>query len=146
MIVGHLKVRDQSVQIVDTPGLLDRPMAKRNAIELEAIAALKYLAHVIIFMIDPSEACGWPLHEQIALYEDIRRMFPLVPMPVVFNKVDITPPDRLEIARERFPDAFEIVALHGIGVDKLMQAAVDEVDLKSAKESIDEYLESLDRG
>ena len=145
VIVGHLKVRDQSVQIVDTPGLLDRPMAKRNAIELEAIAALKYLAHVIIFMVDPSEACGWPLQEQIALYEDIRRMFPLVPMPVVFNKIDITPPDRLDIAREKFPDAFEIVALQGIGVDKLLQAAVDEVDLKSAKESIDEYLASLDR-
>jgi len=145
VIVGHLKIRDQSVQIVDTPGLLDRPMAKRNAIELEAIAALKYLAHVIIFMVDPSEACGWPLQEQIALYEDIRRMFPLVPMPVVFNKIDITPPDRLDIARERFPDAFEIVALQGIGVDKLLQTAVDEVDLKSAKESIDEYLASLDR-
>ena len=72
-------------------------------------------------------------------------MFPLVPMPVVFNKIDITPPDRLDIAREKFPDAFEIVALQGIGVDKLLQAAVDEVDLKSAKESIDEYLASLDR-
>ncbi len=145
VIVGHLKVRDQNVQIVDTPGLLDRPMAKRNQIELEAIAALKYLAHVIIFMIDPSEACGWPLYEQIGLYEEIRRMFPLVPMPVVFNKIDITPPEKLEEARQKIPDAFEIIALEGKGVDELMQSAVEEVDLKPSQESIDEYLASLAR-
>ncbi len=146
VIVGHLKVREHSVQIVDTPGLLDRPMSKRNKIELEAIAALKYLAHVIIFMIDPSEACGWPLNEQIALYDEIRRMFPLVPTPVVFNKIDITPSDRLEEARRRIPDAFEIIAVEGIGVDELMLAAVDEVDLAPTKEAIDEYLSSLSRG
>jgi nucleolar GTP-binding protein len=33
VIIGHLRVDNHSVQIVDTPGILDRPMAKRNEIE-----------------------------------------------------------------------------------------------------------------
>jgi nucleolar GTP-binding protein len=143
VIVGHLKIDNQSVQIVDTPGLLDRPMSKRNEIELQAIAALKYLAHVIIFMIDPSEACGWPLNEQFQLYEEIRRMFPLVPMPVTFNKVDITPPENLTAARAKVPDAHEIVAIEGTGVAELMRLAVGEVDLTSIKEQVEEYVASL---
>jgi nucleolar GTP-binding protein len=146
VIIGHLRVNDHSVQIVDTPGILDRPMAKRNEIEREAIAALKYLAHVIIFMIDPSEACGWTLQEQINLLEEVRRMFPLNPILTVFNKVDITPPDRLEQAQKLLPEAHNIVATEGTGVDELMKLAVEEVDVISLQESVEEYVDSLTRG
>ena len=34
VIIGHLRVDNHSVQIVDTPGILDRPMAKRNEMVL----------------------------------------------------------------------------------------------------------------
>ncbi len=130
VIVGHLFVEDRPVQVVDTPGILDRPMSKRNDIERAAIAALKYLAHVIIFMFDPSEACGWSMNEQINLYNEVRRMFPLNPILVVFNKVDITPPDRLEDARRRIPDAIEIVAAEGKGVSELIELALDAIDIE----------------
>lgn len=143
VIIGHLRVDNHSVQIVDTPGILDRPMAQRNEIEREAIAALKYLAHVIIFMIDPSEACGWTFEEQLNLLSEVQKMFAVNPLLIVLNKVDITPPDKLTAARERLPNCHEIVALEGIGVDKLMRDAVDEVDLVSLEESVDDYLSSL---
>jgi nucleolar GTP-binding protein len=143
VIIGHLRIRDNSVQVVDTPGVLDRPMAERNEIEREAIAALKYLAHVIIFMIDPSETCGWTLEQQLNLLKEVRRMFPLNPLLVVLNKVDITPPEQLGKARAEVPDAYEIIATTGEGVEKLMNDAVDEVDLKSMEESVKEYLSSL---
>lgn len=143
VIVGHLTVENQTVQIVDTPGILDRPMSKRNEIEREAIAALKYLAHVIIFMVDPSEACGWTLNEQINLYNEVRRMFVLNPLLSVINKVDITPPDKLEIARSKLPGAFEIVATEGIGVQELMVRAVEEVDLTTLQEAVDEFVSDL---
>jgi nucleolar GTP-binding protein len=146
VIVGHLTVDNHRVQIVDTPGILDRPMSKRNKIEREAIAALKYLANVIIFLIDPSEACGWSLEEQFNLYDEVHRMFPVNPLLVVFNKVDITPPDRLEIAKARMPDAHEIIAIEGHGVTELMKIALEEVDLSSLQDSIDEYLSSLTKG
>ncbi len=145
VIIGHLKIRDQSIQIVDTPGILDRPMAKRNEIEREAIAALKYLAHVIVFLIDPSEACGWTLADQLNLLNEVRKMFPINPLLIALNKIDITPPDRLEIARQKIPDAYEIVAVTREGVERLLEDAVTEVDLTSLEEAVTEYLSSLQR-
>jgi len=143
LIIGHLKVGNQNVQIVDTPGILDRPMSERNEIELQAVAALKYLANVIIFMIDPSETCGWTFNQQLNLLTEVRRMFPLNPLLVALNKVDITPDSQLEIARARLPNAYEIVAINQIGIDQLLQDALEEVDLKSMQESIDDYLKTL---
>ena len=143
VIIGHLRVDNHSVQIVDTPGILDRPMAQRNEIEREAIAALKYLAHVIIFMIDPSEACGWSFEQQLNLLSEVRKMFALNPLLIVLNKVDITPPEKLEIARKQLPDSHEIIAIEGVGIEKLMIDAVEEVDLAPLQESVDDYLSSL---
>ncbi len=55
IIVGHVKLfGDFSVQVLDTPGLLDRPLSERNKIELQTILALRHLAHVIIMIIDPT--------------------------------------------------------------------------------------------
>jgi nucleolar GTP-binding protein len=143
VIIGHLRVDNHSVQIVDTPGILDRPMAQRNEIELEAIVALKYLAHVIIFMIDPSEACGWTFEQQLNLLAEVQKMFPMNPLLIVLNKVDITPPEKLAIAREKLPDSHEIIAIEGDGVEKLMRDAVEEVDLTPLQESVDDYLSSI---
>jgi nucleolar GTP-binding protein len=143
VIIGHLKVEDHRVQIVDTPGVLDRPMSKRNDIERQAITALKYLAHVIVFMVDPSEACGWSIEEQLNLLNEVKRMFPLIPLLVAVNKVDITPPDNLEAIRKRLPGAYEIVATMGTGVEKLLKDAVDEVDLAPMQDAVDEYVASL---
>ena len=145
VIIGHLRVDNHSVQIVDTPGILDRPMAQRNEIEREAIAALKYLAHVIIFMVDPSEACGWTFEEQLNLLTEVQKMFAMNPILIVINKVDITPPDKLKAARERLPNSHEIIAIEGVGVENLMRDAVEEVDLVPLQESVDDYLSSLSR-
>ena len=145
VIIGHLRVDNHSVQIVDTPGILDRPMAQRNEIEREAIAALKYLAHVIIFMIDPSEACGWTFDQQLNLLAEVQKMFPMNPILIVLNKVDITQPEKLAEARERLPESHEIIAVEGIGVEKLMRDAVEEVDLTPLQETVDDYLASLQK-
>jgi len=145
VIVGHLTVENHSVQIVDTPGILDRPMAERNEIERAAIAALKYLAHVIIFMVDPSEACGWSIDEQVNLYNEVHRMFPLNPLLVVFNKIDIAPPEHLKAARIKLQPSHEIIASEGVGIDGLMRDAVEAVDLTSLQESVDAYVSSLSK-
>jgi nucleolar GTP-binding protein len=146
VIVGHLRVDNHSVQIVDTPGILDRPMAQRNEIEREAIAALKYLAHVIIFMVDPSEACGWTFDQQLNLLAEVRKMFPMNPILIAINKVDLTQPEKLAVAREKLPESHEIIAIEGIGVEKLMRDAVEEVDLTPLQETVDDYLASLSKG
>ena len=143
VIIGHLKVDNQSVQIVDTPGILDRPMRQRNEIELQAITALKYLARVIIFILDPSETCGWTLNQQRALLDEVRKMFPLTPLLIALNKIDITPTDQLDSVRLTFPNAYEIIATDSIGVEDLLRDAVDEIDLKTMDESVNDYLKSL---
>ncbi|MHA1637470.1 MAG: NOG1 family protein [Candidatus Thorarchaeota archaeon] len=143
IIIGHLKIDTHSVQIVDTPGILDRPMSERNEIERQAITALKYLSHVIIFMIDPSEACGWSLDDQINLYREVRRMFPILPILVALNKMDIAPEEKKIYAKKQFPESYEIIAIDGTGVQELLKDAIDEVDLTPLQDSVDAYVASL---
>ncbi|MFX0133779.1 MAG: GTPase, partial [Candidatus Hodarchaeota archaeon] len=52
--IGYTTFKNKRFQVLDTPGLLDRELLKRNKIELQAIIALKYLAEKIAFIIDPS--------------------------------------------------------------------------------------------
>jgi nucleolar GTP-binding protein len=56
--VGHYHGTDKFkfliCQVIDTPGLLDRPISKRNDIEKKAIAALQTLPNIIIYLIDPT--------------------------------------------------------------------------------------------
>ncbi len=96
-------------QYIDTPGLLDRPLAKRNAIERQAILALKHLATLIVFVIDPTEACGYPIPDQRHLLEEIKKAFAL-PVIVVSNKID---------TGATFKNAIEVSAKEGTGIDKL---------------------------
>ncbi|MHA1342072.1 MAG: NOG1 family protein [Promethearchaeota archaeon] len=79
-------------QIIDTPGILDRPMSKRNVIEKQAILALRTISNIIIFMIDPTLSCGYPIESQIALFKEIKENFIdyiRVPWLILINKIDI---------------------------------------------------------
>ena len=76
-------------QIIDTPGLLDRPFEKRNDIEKQAIAALRYLADIILFVLDPSETCGYSLKEQKNLLTELKKMFKEQTFIIIENKSDI---------------------------------------------------------
>ncbi|NMC76702.1 MAG: GTP-binding protein, partial [Candidatus Methanofastidiosa archaeon] len=48
--VSSFEYNRRKIQVVDTPGLLDREFKDRNPIELQAISALKYLAKLILFI------------------------------------------------------------------------------------------------
>jgi len=86
--VGHFVRNHTKYQAVDTPGLLDRPLAQRNEIELQAIAALRHLRGVILYILDPSEHCGFSLEDQLNLLVDIKSWLKL-PVLVVANKKDL---------------------------------------------------------
>ncbi|MHA1831099.1 MAG: NOG1 family protein, partial [Candidatus Helarchaeota archaeon] len=89
IIVGKFKKENINIQIIDSPGLLDRPLSKRNRIEMQAILALRYLAKSIIFMIDPSETCGYPLTDQISLFNNLIQTFVEIPFIIIQNKIDL---------------------------------------------------------
>lgn len=87
--LGHFERGVRRYQILDTPGLLDRPMEARNRIERQAIAALAHLADVVLFLLDPSETCGYPLADQLRLLESVRTAFADTPIVVVAAKADL---------------------------------------------------------
>lgn len=95
--VGHIthtiKYETKQYQIIDTPGLLDRPLSKRNNIEKQAIAALRHLADLIVFLFDPSETSGYHMNDQKMMLENIKKLFHDVPFIIVENKADITKTD-----------------------------------------------------
>ncbi len=90
VIVGHIQCADQRYQIIDLPGLLDRPLNKRNPIELQAIAALKHLGDVVLFIVDPTVSSGYDLAEQLHLLDELRLEI-MLPFVVAVNKADILP-------------------------------------------------------
>jgi nucleolar GTP-binding protein len=90
--VGHFFHRRLQHQLVDTPGLLDRPMIKRNAIEKQAIAALENIGSLVLFLLDESEHCGTPMEEQMNLLEEIKGLLPETDLLVVTSKADLLTP------------------------------------------------------
>jgi nucleolar GTP-binding protein len=88
VIVGHRVDGRKRMQFIDTPGVLDRLPEERNPIERQAMAAITNIADVILFIIDPSEHCGFPLEDQMKLYEEITSTID-IPVIAVANKSDI---------------------------------------------------------
>jgi nucleolar GTP-binding protein len=68
IMIGYKKVRYDEYQIIDSPGILDRPMSERNHVELQAILAIKHLADIVLFLIDPQA----DLQPQMNLLAEIR--------------------------------------------------------------------------
>ncbi|MFB6082233.1 MAG: NOG1 family protein [Halanaeroarchaeum sp.] len=87
--VGHAERDHVRYQLVDTPGLLDRPADERNDIERQAVSALTHLADVVLFVYDASETCGYDLDAQRALHEEVTETFD-VPIVTVCNKADLS--------------------------------------------------------
>ena len=131
VVVGHMEVKGRTVQVVDTPGLLDRPLGERNRVELRAIAALRHLRGVVVFMFDPTETCGFPLDYQVRVYRDVADLLSGVPRVLVSNKVDITGPAMASRLLERLGDerreVLFISALRGTNVDHLVEEAVSRL-------------------
>jgi nucleolar GTP-binding protein len=87
--VGHLTRDRIRYQLVDTPGLLDRPEAERNDIEEQAVSALVHAADAVLVLVDASETCGYQLDAQLALRDAIEARFE-VPVLTVCNKADLS--------------------------------------------------------
>lgn len=129
--IGHLERNWKKIQIIDTPGLLDRPILDMNDIELNAMVALEHLADIILFIIDPSETCGYPLESQYHLSEEIKRIFN-IPMIYLFNKIDV-PLNKnndnsfLNKYIDRIDDYLFVSAYNGKGIDEII-AVLEKVE------------------
>jgi nucleolar GTP-binding protein len=142
LFVGHMDHRMLRWQVVDTPGILDRPLEERNTIEMQAITALAHLQCCVLYFLDVSEQCGYPMEQQLALFESIRPLFAGKQVVMVANKCDVIPYDQLpagtrarieEVARtagaELIPTSNiseeNLSRLKTLACDKLLEARVE---------------------
>jgi nucleolar GTP-binding protein len=121
--VGHIERKKRYIfekyQIIDTPGLLDRPISKKNEIEKQAVAALTHLADVIIFLIDPTETCGYSIKDQENLLKQLKEMFLDSSFIVVENKADI---------KKSKTKNLKISSKNGEGIDNLIENIFSNFD------------------
>ncbi|HJM67914.1 MAG TPA: GTPase [Candidatus Thalassarchaeaceae archaeon] len=87
--VGHFINRRLKYQLVDTPGLLDRPMEERNQIEMQAIAALEHVGDLCLFLMDISETSGTSMDTQNNLLNEVAGLLPQTPILVIDGKGDL---------------------------------------------------------
>jgi nucleolar GTP-binding protein len=118
IIVGHIQDDWRKYQIVDTPGLLDREFEQRNDIEKQAVLALRYLTDVMLFIIDPSETCGFHLDVQEKLLKNIQAGFEGVPIIVAESKSDILTRDNGRLS---------FSAQSGDGMEELTQTVLEHM-------------------
>jgi nucleolar GTP-binding protein len=111
--VGSFIKKYLPIQVIDTPGLLDRPISKRNNIELKAISAFQHLKGTIIFVVDPLQEMA----EQQNLFAEIKKLFSDKGFIIVINKTDVASDEQIKKAQKAFEGNF--VILEGEGLDNL---------------------------
>ncbi|KAG9459108.1 hypothetical protein H6P81_003616 [Aristolochia fimbriata] len=95
LFVGHTDYKYLRYQVIDTPGILDRPFEDRNIIEMCSITALAHLRAAVLFFLDVSGSCGYSIAQQAALFHSIKSLFMNKPLIIVCNKIDLQPLDGL---------------------------------------------------
>jgi nucleolar GTP-binding protein len=118
--IGHLERDHIRYQLIDTPGLLDRPEDERNDIERQAAGAIEHLADTILFFVDASGDCGYPLAVQLALRDDLADRFADRDIPVltICNKSDRS----TDVEADAYMSITETD-----GVDEVLSMAVEAV-------------------
>ncbi|MGI0055359.1 MAG: GTPase [Thermoplasmata archaeon] len=111
--VGHADLGFDRWQVLDTPGVLGRA-GRANLAEAEASTAVDRGAQVVLFVIDPTESCGYTVADQEKLLARWRRELEGRPIIVVESKSDLRPKSR--------SDRLQISTVTGEGIDALRTA------------------------
>ena len=115
--VGYMQFGWERVQVIDTPGLLDRPLEARNPVEMKAIGALEHLSNLVLFLVDPTTTGGFLLEDQLRLLDQIRESFS-TEILVAINKSDVATAQELGRAREELGEGARFISAQtseGIG-------------------------------
>lgn len=148
LFVGHMDYKYLRWQVIDTPGILDKPLEERNTIEMQSITALAHLRACVLFFLDISETCGFTIAEQVNLFNSIRPLFANKPLMLVLNKIDLIRPEDIpesdkallqglldqgiEFANSSCVTEEGVMEVRNRAADKLLAARV-EVKMKGQK-------------
>jgi len=140
--IGHIidERKHTRFQVMDTPGLLDRPVEDRNEMEKLTFASLAHLPTAGIFVIDPSGLAGEKsnLQAQLNVREYLRGRFPRRPWLDVMSKGDL---DISQEVLDQMPEGYLRVSVQdGTNVD-VLQELIDDLltkDLTAMLRAIEE--------
>ena len=112
--LGHIKAKYDVIQVMDTPGLLDRPDSDRNDMEKQGIAALDHLEPIIVFLTDLSGTSGYSMEIQKSLHEELKDRYSDYPWIDVYSKSDLEPEILLE-----YESAISVSVMDNTGIEDL---------------------------
>lgn len=109
---GHLEMNVSEfisirTQVVDTPGLFDRPTDERKEPELLALKAIRHLADIVIILLDCALTNPLGPEGQKKIYFTIKSFFEKKDYIVAINKLDIANEDVLDSLTKFFDEKGE---------------------------------------
>jgi len=96
--VGHTTVEGVKVQVIDTPGLLDRSPDEMNPVERRAVAALKLLSGPVLLLVDVSASAVIEVDKQFSILDYLDVTLRDKSVYIGLNKVDQHDPAYLDRA------------------------------------------------
>jgi len=112
--LGHIKAKYDVIQVMDTPGLLDRPDSDRNDMEKQGIAALDHLEPIIVFLTDLSGTSGYSIEIQKALHDELKTRYSKYNWLEVYSKSDLEPEFSLD-----YPNSISVSVMDSTGIEDL---------------------------
>ena len=138
LYLGHTDWAYLTWQVIDTPGLLDRPLEDRNTIEMQAVMAMVHLRAAIIYMVDISGSCGYTIDSQVSLFHSLHDVFVNRPITIVLTKTDLVSPDSLSASDKALLDSMQ-----GPNVEFLRMSTINGEGVSVVKESVCQRLRSM---
>lgn len=147
--VGHVIYADVDlrVQVMDTPGLLNRPEEERNEMEMLTFASMYHLPTAVIFVVDAIGHAGdrVPLAAQLQIRREMRARFPKRPWLDVLSKADLIDFESLvnSIVDNDVREEFAEVCRSALRVSVVSEENVSELRqrIRLMAESVQEFLE-----
>ena len=125
--VGHVDLKRYKLQVVDTPGILDRPWDSMNEIERKAVAAIRYLPNALLFLYDVSDE-GYGVEEQSEVLENVLKIVPKEKVVIAMNKIDVANERKVKMVEEKAKEmglpVYRVSVKTGEGINELMDILV----------------------
>lgn len=146
LYVGHTDYKYLRWQVIDTPGILDHSLEERNTIEMQAITALAHLRAAVLYVMDPSEQCGYSIEQQIELFNNIKPLFVNKPLLICTNKVDVIRLEDLPTEKAEQFKVFEESGIPLLSMSTLTEEGVMDVKIQACEKLLQYRIDSKIKG